>query len=182
MADGMTLFGDKALERKLKQLPDDIFRKTTRKAAAMSMTPVAKEARQRARAVADTGTLARSIGKRTKTYRRSGVVVTIVGPRKGFRELVGTRLNPFTRAFRTGEATRKVFRDPLKYAHLVEFMVRPHTIRKALGFMTVRHPGFAGRPFMRPSLDNNKGRVLSIFKTQIRAGLERFGREKTSRA
>lgn len=69
----------------------------------------------------DSGLLRRSLGRRVKVYRNSGVVVGIVGPRTGFKEAVATKRG------------RTVTRNATKYAHLVELGTRRMAARPFLG-------------------------------------------------
>lgn len=57
----------------------------------------------------DTRTYERSLGSKVVVYRNSGVAVAIVGPRKGW-----------------GRETAEGYRDPIYYAHLIEFGERGH--------------------------------------------------------
>jgi HK97 gp10 family phage protein len=61
------------------------------------------------------GLLYKSLGRKTKVYK-SGVVVAIVGARRGFRKKVGERKDG-----------RPIMADPTKYLHLVE--LGTHTAR-----------------------------------------------------
>ena len=71
-----------------------------RKAITAGGRPVLKA--MRARAPSRTGLTRRSLGTRTRTYRGSGVVVAIIGPRTRIRD-------------------PKTGHTPAKVAHLVEF-------------------------------------------------------------
>lgn len=59
------------------------------------------------------GQLKRSLGRKVKVYRESGVVVALVGARQGFRIQGGIR----TRGRKKGQPH---FINPTKYLHLVE--------------------------------------------------------------
>ena len=74
--------------------------KILRKAAGAASKILVKEVK--ARVPVDTGLTRKSIGRRVKTYRKSGTVVALVGPRTGFADP------------NTGH-------DPVKTAHLAEF-------------------------------------------------------------
>ena len=102
----------------------------------------------KARAPKDTGLLRKSLGRRMKTYRRSGVIVAYVGPRTGFKREVTLR------------SGRTVFRNPTRYAHLVERG-------------TSRAPAY---PFMRPAFDESKAAVMSALKRKISEGIVREAR------
>lgn len=77
----LELTGDKELMRKLETLASTTQRAAVRPAANYAFTPVNKTAKQLV--PVDTGTLKKAIGKRAKTYGRSGVVWVGVGARVG---------------------------------------------------------------------------------------------------
>jgi len=71
----------------------------------------------RAKAPVESGLLKKSIGRKSKTYRNSGVYVSLAGPRKGFGRNVEIK--------KRNEKGRIVsrhweYRDPAYYAHLTE--------------------------------------------------------------
>ena len=94
--------GDKRLMRKLERLKGSVQRKIARRAATKAMTPMTKAVKRRA--PVDEGDLQRSIGRKTKTFARAGVVWVGIGPRKGYGRM-------------REDGTRK---EPTKYAHLAE--------------------------------------------------------------
>lgn len=94
------LQGERALERKLKLLPQAIIKKELRKAVNKAATPIVKRAKQLV--TRRSGLLKKSIAKKVKTYS-SGKVVAIIGSR---REVAG---------FVDGKPHR-----PAYIAHLVE--------------------------------------------------------------
>lgn len=175
-----SMVGDVELKRKLDELPDRVFRKVIKKASNRAMSPVLKTAK--ARAPKETGLLRKSLGKKSKVYKRAGVQVTLVGPRTGFREEVMVE-GP--------DGLMKDTRDPVKYAHLVEFGTAPHEIgaerqryvydyskpkgsRKKKVDTKVNqytHPGSPPHPFMRPAFDENKAAIESIFRQETAAGV-----------
>jgi HK97 gp10 family phage protein len=100
-----------------------------RKAVNKATRPLAKDTKLLV--PVETGTLKRSIGSKVKTYK-SGTTVGLIGPRKGMGREVVARKGP--------KAGRVEFRDPVRYAHLVEFGTRK----------------FPARPFIRPAWDGGK--------------------------
>ena len=170
--------GDKQLERLLKRLPEKLLTKVVRGAANRSMEPVRKEMKRRAAESEESGLLEESIGKKTKTYRRTQTVTTNVGPRVGFKRRVEVPLNPFEIEFGgtgfTGGAVKQVLRDPTKVAHLVEGFkrpARPHTIPGVFGILTVRHPGiFRPNPFARPAWDAKQPEAFRRYKALLGKG------------
>lgn len=158
--------GLKALDRQLKALPDAVLMKVVRPAVSKAMTPVLTDARRRATEIKDTGLLAKSLGRKTKTYRKSMIVVHLIGPRSGFkREVVRHSTLPNGKVI-----TKREMADPAHYAHLVELGTAPH----GLGGLTGgQHPGTKAQPFMRPAFDANENTVLSIYRAQLRVGVVR---------
>lgn len=175
---GLKADGFEELRAKLAALPDKVFRRVVAQASRKSMKIVISEARSNARAIKETGALAKSLGVKQKTYRRSGVQITIVGPRKGFKTSVATK----------NEVTGKmviVNRDPQWYAHLVEFGTAPHDLgdgsngRKGISTGGQRHPGAKAKPFLRPAMDNNRAQVLSIYAKAMGEGIAKQAKKKT---
>ncbi|MCP4617177.1 MAG: hypothetical protein GY844_12190 [Bradyrhizobium sp.] len=137
MANGVLLEGHGRLLRKLRRLPQTVQRRVMRPAVSKALTPVNRDAKRRAPRA--TGLLKKSIGKKVKVYRHSGTVWGAVGVRRGYKARM-----PDGR-----------YRDPDKYAHLVE-----------LG--TQHSPA---QPFLRPAMDANRERALAILADTVRAGL-----------
>src|SRR4051794_6246108 len=98
---GLTLLGAKELERTFRTLGERVQRKVTRGAVNTAATPVVKAAR--ARAAQESGLLRKSLGKKIRTYKQTGTVAAIIGPRTDVE----------------GEHNGKP-RKPKYYAHLVE--------------------------------------------------------------
>lgn len=100
------------------------------------------------------GLLRKSMGIRIAVYKQSGVVLAVIGPRRGFKRAIGIR----TRGKHKG---LPVFADPAKYAHLVEYGTRRSR----------------ARPFMRPALAAARGPAIEAMIRVIRDGvIEELGR------
>lgn len=97
---GIVLIGDKQLIRKLERLTR-VITTIVRGASSKALTPVNKLAKRAA--PVDTGLLKKSIGKRIRTYRRSGAVVGLIGVREGFTQVTGGKK-----------------RNPAKYGIIIE--------------------------------------------------------------
>lgn len=134
--------GEKKLNRKLSRLKEAVKRRVLRKAVTAASKPVLKAAKTKA--PKQTGLLRKSLGRRTKTYRKSGVAVAVVGPREGFSKEVVVN-------------GKSEFRNPVKYAHLVE-----------LG--TIKN---VAQPFLRPALDSTKVEATQAMAQAIEAGIEK---------
>jgi hypothetical protein len=87
----IVLKGFKELEKALDALPDKLFKQVIRTANTEAMKPVSKQAKKAALATGGEGqgkvsieqakALSKSIARLTKVYAKTGVVVTVVGPR-----------------------------------------------------------------------------------------------------
>ena len=162
---GMALSGDKDLMRMFDRMPKELYN-AVKFASPRAMQIVAEAASRKAEAFKDSGLLAASIGVKMKAYPKSGSVVAIVGPRKGFKGLVKV-----TRRLGNTVFTYEEYRDPMYYAHLVEFGTQPHdlgegsSMRKDIikGGRGV-HPGSRPRSFLRSSMDDAKWHVLKAFE------------------
>lgn len=140
---GIVLEGFKELELKLKNLPVALQKRVLTQATTKAMKPVVADARSMLKPGhgLDTGTLKESIGSKTKRLRFAAF--TVVGPRTGFHN------------DETG-------RDPVRYAHLVEF---GHTYKG----VTVHK-----MPFMRPAFDKNVPHILMNLRAALASGVIRY--------
>lgn len=165
----ISLVGDKELIAKLMALGPKVYKNVVSKAARRAMAPVIKTARQLA--PKETGQLRKSIGVKQKKYPRNGRIVTIVGPRTGFE---------ITTTVDTIFGKLKTTRNPVKYAHLVEYGTRAHTLASVDGdkLKIMSHPGATAKPFMRPAFDANEQRAVSIMRSELAAGVVREARGK----
>lgn len=108
--------GAERLQVMLASLPKQIARRALRPALNKEGSRVLQEARRRS-PIGVSGLLKKSYGKKTKTYVKTNTVIVIVGPRRGFREIIKGKPH-----------------DPAKIGHLVEFGTKPHWIgRKKFG-------------------------------------------------
>ena len=165
-APGIKLYGDGALMRKLKALPDKVFGKVVFQANRRAMIPVLKMAR--AKVAVNYGILKKSLGVKTKKYPRKGLIFTVVGPRSGFKQTVGSEVKKKAGRGEGGKfvsrGTKKITRniDPRFYAHLVE------------GGHKVKGGGFVqARPFIRPAFEAMKAGLMSRYKAELAAGIVR---------
>lgn len=139
------IVGIKELMQTLDKFTGAVQRKILRPALNAEGTKVLKQAKSNVPVL--TGLFKKALGRRTKTYKDGGVVV-IVGPRHGYKTMIGG-----------------VSRNPVYYAHLVEGGAAPHFLRGAASEYEVeyttrfgnkrkrkrkvytksQHPGFAGK-------------------------------------
>jgi HK97 gp10 family phage protein len=129
--------------QKMASLQKRVRSNVQRKAVRRMTTLVLKSARAGLTRIR-TGQLKKSLGSKVKAYR-SGIVLGIVGPRKGHKITV------------TNAAGETVNIDPVFYAHLVEFG-------------TVHSPAY---PFLRPAWDGNKQACVGIVKETVREAFGR---------
>lgn len=78
---GLDLSGDKQLKALFQKLPGRVQKNTLRKGLRAGMKPVA----QSIRAAAEKGPIRSSLGRKSKTYGRDGVVALFYGTRGGAR-------------------------------------------------------------------------------------------------
>ena len=123
----LRLTGHDRLIRILDGLGKDIT-KIVRPAVNAALTPINKAAKRGA--PVDTGILKKSIGKKVKTYKRTGIVMGMVGARGGFRILEPGR----------NDGRERI---PVFYHHLAEDQ-KPH-LRPALDANRTRAVRILGR-------------------------------------
>lgn len=166
---GIQLEGHRELSRALDGMKASAARAVLRPAVNFALTPLSRRARSLA--PKETGALRKSIGKVVRTYpkyptpKRPSTVLGLVGPRNDMRV----------------RDDRGRWRDPTKYAHMIEFGTLSHTIlpsnRRALKFASgkqqsktynldsgqfaaaAEHKGYVGRPFLRPAFQSTRGKV-----------------------
>lgn len=167
--DGIGFKLDDATVRKiggrLLSMEDKVRTKLNASAASSAMTPVLRDARK---AVPEaTGLLKKSLGKKTKNYKRDGVSFVLVGPRNGYKDP------------ETGQ-------NPVNYCHLVEYGTKRHEVpgnpvlRINGNFVrgSVRHPGARMQPFLRPALDKNAPTAVDRYAKAMLRGIERMAKKR----
>ena len=130
--------GHKELRKLLKNTPPMIFAKAVVPSARRAMAPVSKLAKKNITAAKakETGLLRKSIGTKSKAYKRHGNVWVGVGARTGFRQSV------------TLKDGRTVLRNPVKYVHLVE-----------QGFRHRNGTQIPGRVFLRSAMLAERNKI-----------------------
>lgn len=153
--------------RRVAKLKRGVRNKLIRKAMSKSTQPLAKAAKSRA--PKRFGLLQKSLGRKMKTYSKSGTVVAIVGPRSGFQRPVPGR----------GKNGKRRVANPLYYAHLVEKGTRPHSLGKGSRLRGKKarqsgamHPGARPRPFLGPAWRAGRAKVESTFRNELWAGIQ----------
>ncbi len=156
---GATLTGDAELEQAFKELPDRVQRKHLRHGVRRAGSVIGRAAK--AHAPRETGLLARSIGQRAFTHRDKKGIGTRIGPRKGFGRMVRVNKRGDLKALSKGKMAEAQaageqleYRDPAKYAHIVELGRR------------------GGKPFLTPALEESKGAALATIAASVREGID----------
>lgn len=111
-----TIIGLKETLETLRLLPGKLQRRILRPALTKATKPILMAAKRLA--PTDTGMLSKSIARKVVTYK-SGTLVVVIGPDTKHR----------VEATRRGRKTPMIV-NPAKYAHLVEFGTRPHSLGK----------------------------------------------------
>lgn len=128
--------------------------KVARLGAKLTKAHLGSTRKLRSRDDRGTGQLKKSIGQ--KVYMKGGTVVTIIGPRTGFKIQVGTR----TRGGKKSKPGDPIYHDPAKIAHLVEFgHAGPHPA--------------PAHPFMRPAWRELKPEVYPIMAREVQVEIEK---------
>lgn len=158
--------------RNLEALTRTVRNKILRKAANASARIVLKAARQLV--PKNTGLLKKSLGVRVQTYRASGTVVAIVGPRTGFKK---TRQGKKITAF--GKKMKEAGQNPSKYAHLVEYghaVIYPLRKRVLSDGTTIYGKvvrAMPPRPFLRPAFEQTKAAAVAAMNQIIAEEIEK---------
>ncbi len=120
---GLRIDGLAETVQQMESLPPKFTRAILRKIMPKAVKPVVAAAKKNALKYKESGLLAKSMGKKTVTYKHAKTwkIVVVIGPRRGFKQKV-------RRAVFGG--SRLVQADPANYAHLVEFGTKPHSITK----------------------------------------------------
>ena len=122
--NGVTVRGLQETVRNLRGLRRKAFEEIAETFLAPVAEPVVARARRNLETAGavDTGMLARSIGVVVRVYPNAKWMAAYVGPRSGF-------------AFTTETGSKH---DPVKYAHLVEFGTKPHSLQNRVDMKSIR--------------------------------------------
>jgi HK97 gp10 family phage protein len=145
------------------------------RAVVAALTPIINAAKTRAESSRDTGALIDSIGMRIKRKTMGRGVFGVVGPRRGFRRPDG--------------------RDPVKYAHLVEFGhytaaksgVTPAALSRGTKGKSLRRGTLyaqayvLAKPFLRPAWQEVKSSLPKIVAEEIGNGIANEVKKRTKR-
>lgn len=166
----MKLRGVDALAKTLEDLEVGVRKRVLARAVRKRAKPFVTQMRARVRK--RFGQLRKSIGMKVRTYKRSGTVFAAIGVRSGFAD---NFILP---------GGRRAFINPRNYAHLLEFGVRAHSVKKKdrldrpgprgrSGRQTgpATHPGHKAFPFMRPTYDALRFATVRLMSKDILEGI-----------
>lgn len=173
-----TLIGMDELMRRMRTLDDNLRNKVAAQAVRAAAGPIIRAAKQRV--PSETGMLGASIGQRVKTYRRSAVSISVIGPRS---DVQGKKRKEAGWAGKVRQGSRRAEqRKPAYYAHLAEFgtsghwqawtMIKPGLIVPVPHY----HPGSAGSLFLTQAFESKYGAALDAIKVKIRSALAKAGK------
>lgn len=138
--------GFEELAKKLEKTLPKTAKKAIRKGVSKGSQLLAKKAKGRVHRGHGgvPGLLKKSIGQKVKTYRRSGEVVGVIGPRVGFLHI----LNGGKRV------------DPVKYGHIEEkgrrvVVAEKRFLSDGKTIFGKKVRAYQGRPFMRPTIEQD---------------------------
>lgn len=144
------------IEKVLAKIPEEmrkgVMRPTMRKAAGI----VSRAAKRRARAVKDTGALAKSIG--VISVRKDGMNAR-VGPRRGYKQPAP--------AHRKSKKYPNI--DPFNYGHLVELGTAAHAQPKRKW----AHPGGMAQPYLKPAIEETQEQVIDEINKGLIVNLDK---------
>lgn len=161
------------------------------RAVAAGAAPVLED--MRANAPQESGLLKKSIKMRQRVYKGGLMRVAVIGPAKGFKQVVtvqrsGKKAGRIKATRAKGAVARAaagrpmaIFRDPVKYAHLVEGgrkAVRPKTAKvlySALHNIFFPKKGVravAARPFVARAVARRRQASLAAIREKLASGLK----------
>ncbi len=100
------------------EMKNGVRNRVVRKSVYAGTVPMNRAAKVNKRYRDRTGLLRKSMGRKVKTYRNSGITIGVIGPRRGFARTVN-QLGAWSAALGR-RSIRQVKINPANYAHLVE--------------------------------------------------------------
>jgi hypothetical protein len=176
--------------QRMDNLKQGVRGKICRKAMDVATKPLQRDAKSRVSR--QSGLLAASMGRKVKTYRASGTTVGLVGPARGYKRSLALVLSS---PGRLQGVTVDRFRDPVKYAHIIERGRKASVIRnkKALSgplgkiggigrggmrwfagnsFILGKRVGpAAARPFLSRTWATMRGYATGLFANRVQQGI-----------
>lgn len=149
---GVSITGDKALQRMLRELPGRVATKTNRRAVDLATTPILNAVREQC--PVDEGDLRKAQIK--KVYNRGMRANGIVGADANYVGQAGRKLTGEAKASAEGEV-----KIPAKYDHLV-----------AYGHVTPGGETTAPNPYIQRGWDASVGGALAKYESELAAGVE----------
>lgn len=157
MIENISLAGSEAVVAMLKALPDKIRTKVEREAIVKANKLLSGKIRSEA--PRDSGALKRSVGAVVRKYDNGKIIVGVIGPRSDFAgNVVVKGKRKKRKTFKKGGfGSKKTFRRPAKYAHMVEGGTKR---------------GAKPNPFMQRSIEAVRGQIIRIFEDTVREAVE----------
>ena len=149
--------GDKELSKTLNELGPKLFTQVIRRANTEAMKPVSQAMKKNARSLdipaSQAKDLAKAIGRRTKVYKKDGVVVTVVGPRV-FSE----------------------YTDSKGGKHRIPYL------QIEFGDVTKDGTKIVAQPYARPAWDGLKASVEASYARSVAIGLKKIAEREAKRS
>lgn len=189
----MKIVGLDRFRKSLLALEKKIRNKVTKAGVKAALKPVIQAVKQEV--PADTGSLKKSIGEKSKSYRGGTVQTAMVGARVGFkREIIRTvskrgKQKIKTKRTKLGATKRREVRDPAKYLHLAEGGRK--AVKAQGGKLVFRGAGgkivavrsvkkAQGRRFMRTAWRASKRTAFQAMMTAMQSAMESAIKEAAS--
>lgn len=173
---------DEALIEALEGLQPEVFRRVMKSTTNKAAQPVVKETKQRIKAGGhmESKLLYRSIGKKTKVYKRAGLSITLVGAQEGFKKQVAVPAFPGRIGGNRANRTRTMWRNPMFYFHLLDRPSKGIRGRKIVPGGTRNKPRTvrAGRRWIgtnikAAALESQQKRVMQLLSREAGVGIVR---------
>ena len=163
--------GENALMDTLQALDEKVRRRIMRRALNLAAEPLKASASRRVVSVSPT--VAGAMGATVRQYKQGRILTMRVGPRSDQGAWsVKTVKNPFT-----GLLEGRIHK-PGNTAHLIEGGTKAHSIRLPGRNITIKHPGTAPAPFLKPAHRVTGPKVQKTFIEVAWAGIRREAQRK----
>lgn len=169
---------------RLRGYGDRIFRKHARRGMTKASRIVANAAKSNV--PKESGLLRMSIASKIKTYTRRNTVVGIIGPRRGYRQSVVAvgreghrKLKRMKSQINVGGTMVGRWRDPIKYAHIVERGRKAVSVKTAKSLVSATGQWLGksvaaapGTRFLERAEAGTRGQALDTIARELAIGLE----------
>ena len=158
----MRLVGVEKRKKRLDRLEVKVQKKIVGKAVSAAAKPMLKAAKANAPVL--TGLLKLAMATASRTYRKSGSIVAVIGPRfwGAASEPTKLQVKRFAMQKTAAKRARAAKAVPAWYAHLVEGGTK---------YVPGKGGGARAQPFMKPAFDRTKHRSLRIMRVKLWQGI-----------